>query len=370
MIKEELERRQLPEVLRMENGEQVCDEAAWELRRAEIAEILQHNFCGYEPPLKPRVEGRVMAEDVKTAFSGKAIYQKLDICSTINSTIVDMKSFTFPCHFVRPKDVEKPPVFVYISFSGSVVDELIPMEEILDHGFAVASYYYQDIVPDTDDNFVNGLATAYGRNPYDSWGKVRMWAWAASRIMDYLQTLDDIDRERIAVIGHSRLGKTALVAGAFDSRFSLTISNDSGGAGAAIFRGKTGEKVKNFRTGTSSHWFAGNFRQYAKRENELPFDMHYLLSLIAPRNLYVCSAKEDGHADPKSEFLSCVAASSVYEEIFHKKGLVWKGDRIPEEAVTLPEGMIGYHMREGHHFLSRYDWQRFMEYRNMPEHIC
>lgn len=370
MIKKELESRQLPPLLVAQDGTQVTGEEQWSARRDEIAEILQHHYCGFVPPLNPVVEGRVMIEEARTSFAGKAIYQKIDICSKINSSIVEMKNFTFPCHFVRPKNVEKPPVFVYISFSPAVVDELIPMEEILDHGFAVASFYYQDIAPDTDDNFVNGIATAYGRNPYDSWGKVRMWAWAASRVMDYLQTLDCIDKDRIAVVGHSRLGKTALVAGAFDTRFSLTISNDSGGAGAAIFRGKTGEMVKNFRGGTSGHWFAGNFREFVRRENEMPFDMHFLLSMIAPRNLYVCSAKEDGHADPKSEFLSCVAASPVYETVFGKKGLVLKDTNIPEEVITLPEGNIGYHMRDGHHFLSRYDWQRFMEYRNMPEHIC
>ena len=238
-------------------------------------------------------------------------------------------SFTFPCHFAKPKNVAKPPVFVYLSFSDSFVDELLPVEEIIDGGFAVAAFYYQNIAPDTDDNFMNGLALSYGRNPFDAWGKVRMWAWGASRVLDYLYTRDDVDLSRAAVVGHSRLGKAALVCGAFDERFSLVISNDSGGAGAAIFRGKTGEMVKNFRGGTSGHWFAGNFRNYVrKQEDEMPFDMHFLLSMIAPRNLYVCSAKEDLHADPKSEFLSCVAASEVYH-FLGKEGLV-ADDAIPQ----------------------------------------
>lgn len=385
MIREELEKRQLPPVLTLNNGETVTGEEQWQLRRQEIAEVLQQQYCGYEPPLKPVVKGRVTFEDEKGSFGGKAIYQKIDLCSKIYASIPEMRTFTFACHFVRPKHVEKPPVFVYISFSQTVVDELIPMEEILDHGFAIASFYYQDLAPDTADDFRNGIAASYGRNPYDSWGKLRMWAWGASRVMDYLQTLDCIDRDRIAVVGHSRLGKTALIAGAFDTRFSLTISNDSGGAGAAIFRGKDGEMVRNFGSGTSGHWIAGNFKQYAHRENDLPFDMHFLLSMVAPRNLYVCSASLDGHADPKSEFLGCVATSPVYETVFGKDGLVL-GDsmecfnrssseipetfEMPQKAFALPEGNIGYHMREGTHYLSRYDWQKFMEYRNMPEHIC
>lgn len=376
MIMEELENRQLPPLLVGGDGSVAEDEAGWLVRRSEIAEILQHSYCGYEPPLHPVVEGRVVVEDTKASFGGKAIYQKVDICSRLGSSCVEMQEFTFPCHFIRPKHMEKPPVFVYISFSPLVVDELIPVEEILDSGFAVVSFYYQDVAPDTADNFVNGIAHAYGRNPYDSWGKIRMWAWAASRVMDYLQTLDCIDKSRIAVVGHSRLGKTALVAGAFDERFSLTISNDSGGAGAAVFRGKKGEMVKNFRSGTSGHWFAGNFAQYAKREDELPFDMHFLLAMVAPRNLYVCSASEDAHADPKSEFLGCLGASPVYEKIYGRKGLVLDeegkeaAEKMPERAFALPEGNIGYHMRQGTHNLSRYDWQKFMEYRNMPEHIC
>lgn len=364
-IKEELDKRQLPSLLHMADGMPVANEEQWKKRREEIVEILQHEFCGFVPPLRPSVTGRIMQEETGSAFAGKALYQKLDICCDMA-----MGEFTFPCHFVKPHSVEKPPVFVYISFSQSLVDELIPVEEILDNGFAVASFCYQDVAPDTDDDFKNGIALAYGRNPYDSWGKVRMWAWAASRVADYLQTLDCIDQNRIAVVGHSRLGKAALQAGAFDERFSLTISNDSGGAGAAVFHGKTGEKIKNFRAGVSGHWLAGNFKKYEKKENELPFDMHFLLALAAPRNLYVCSAKNDSHADPVSEFLGCVAASPVYEEIYGKAGLVVKNDRIPQEAVCFPQGNIGYHMREGTHFLSRYDWQQFMKYRNMPEHIC
>lgn len=364
-IIDEIQNRQLPPLLVMEDQTQVTDEALWGRRKEEIAYMLQHEYCGFEPPLHAKVQANVTAEDARTAFAGKAVYQKLDIVCELATG-----SFTFPCHFVRPKHVDKPPVFLYISFSQSLVDELIPVEEILDQGFAVASFYYQDIAPDTDDSFRNGIATAYGRNPFDAWGKVRMWAWGASRVMDYLQTREDIDKERIAVVGHSRLGKTALVAGAFDERFSLTISNDSGGAGAALFHGKTGEMVKNFRGGTSGHWFAGNFRNYVRREMEMPFDMHFLLAMAAPRNLYVCSAKEDAHADPKSEFLACVAASPVYEQIYHKQGLVLDTDEVPEEVVSFPIGNIGYHMREGTHFLSRYDWRRFMEYRSMKEHIC
>ena len=361
--KEELEKRKLPKLLEFNDGSKVQDVSEWSKRREEIADILQHYYCGYEPPIKPSVAGEIVKEDNRTAFAGKAVYQKIEISCQLSTG-----NFTFPCHFAKPKNVENPPVFVYLSFSDSFVDELLPVEEILDEGFAIASFYYQNIAPDTDDNFMNGIALSYGRNPFDAWGKVRMWAWGASRVLDYLYTRDDVNLDRVAVVGHSRLGKAALICGAFDERFSLVISNDSGGAGAAVFRGKEGEMVKNFRGGTSGHWFAGNFKQYVRKENEMPFDMHFLLAMIAPRNLYVCSAKEDLHADPKSEFLSCVAVSEVYE-LFGRKGLVCD-DIIPSESVSYPCGTVGYHMRDGSHFLSRYDWRKFIEYRNNQEHIC
>jgi hypothetical protein len=186
-----------------------------------------------------------------------------------------------------------------------------------------------------------------------------MWAWAASRVMDYLQTLEGIDGKRIAVIGHSRLGKTALWCAAQDERFAMGISNDSGCSGAAITRDKKGEHIKDI-TRSFKYWFCENYLKYVDNEEALPFDQHFLLSAIAPRPVYVCSALEDEWADPQSEFLSCVASSCVYE-LLGVKGLI-AGDEYPEPGTSLHEGSIGYHLREGTHYLSRYAWQRFMEY--------
>lgn len=361
MLKEELINRQIPELLKLDDGSLVDSVEGWQVRRKEIVELLEHEFTGVTPALKPKTEGIVRKTDDRGAFAGKAVWQQIDICcDTMNGP------FTFPCHLVVPKAVEKPPVFLYISFSPGVVDELLPMEEILDQGYAVACFYYQDIVPDSDDQFRNGLAKLSQPNPFDGWGKVAMWSFAASRVMDYLQTLENIDSTRVAVIGHSRLGKTALWCGAMDERFSMVISNDSGGAGAALFRGKTGEMIKNLNGTLSHYWYCGNFFRYVKRESELPFDMHYLLSLTAPRHLYVCSAFEDGWADPLSELLGVMAASPAFE-LYGDKGFVGP-EEFPKEETTCHEGRIGYHIRKGTHFLSRYDWNRFIEYRK--KHDC
>jgi hypothetical protein len=147
-----------------------------------------------------------------------------------------------------------------------------------------------------------------------------------------------------------------------DERFSLVAANDSGGGGAALFRGKTGEKIENLANKGSNCWFCGNFFEYVRREEELPFDMHYLLSLVAPRHLYISSATKDQWADPMSEFLACVATDPVYS-LLGERGLV-TADQFPEENAFLHEGKIGYHLRVGTHYLSRFDWQKLMEYRS------
>ncbi len=358
MIEKLLLERELPDVLRFSDGSPVA-QADWPRRRTEILELLRHHMYGVTPNSKIEIEHEIKLEN-KDAFAGKAIMQTILLTAKIFYT-----NFTFPFRLILPKKAEKAPVFVHLSFSDNACSEELPTEEILDQGYGVATVWYQAVAPDRDDEFKNGLASHASRNPFDSWGKISMWAWAASRIMDYLQTLDTVDTNRIAVIGHSRLGKTALWCGACDERFSLTVANDSGAGGVALFRGKQGEIIANLTRPTPGYWFCGNFKAFADREFELPFDQHFVLSLVAPRYLYVCSAKEDAWADPVSEFLSCAAASPVYQMMGYQ-GLA--ATSMPQTDVPLQEGRIGYHMRTGTHFLSRYDWQQVMAFRE--KHGC
>jgi len=353
MIKEELIKRTLPDVLRCNDGSGCTSKEQWLERRKEIRDLLCSCFGGYSPSFPTTVEGAVLKEDADS-YGGKAVTYELEIRSRS-----PFAYFAFPCKLTVPKAVNKPSVFVYLAFTPTIADGL--GEEILDQGFAIASVYYQDIAADREDDFLSGAGRFCSRNRFDSWGKLGMWAWGASRIMDYLQTLEFIDRDRIAVFGFSRLGKAALWCGAMDERFSLVGANDSGGGGAALFRGKTGERIKNLENKGSNCWFCGNFFEYSGREEELPFDMHFLLSLIAPRNLYISSASKDEWADPVSEFLACAATDPVYS-LLGECGLVTE-DRYPEEYECLQEGKIGYHLRAGTHYLSRYDWQKLMEYR-------
>lgn len=193
--------------------------------------------------------------------------------------------------------------------------------------------------------------------PADAWMAISAWAWGASRAMDYLETDPRVDAKRVAVVGHSRGGKTALWAAAEDERFAMAVSNNSGSCGAALSRRRFGETI--VMTHTNPHWFCDNFRRYHDSEDDLPFDQHMLIGLIAPRAVYVTSATEDLWADPRGEFLGLAHSSPVYA--------LWGHPPIAPDAMPLADsplraGPRAYHIRTGVHDLTAYDWARFADF--------
>lgn len=262
----------------------------------------------------------------------------------------------FPVQLFLPVCDRHAPVILHICFRPDFPDRYTPVEEITDHGFALAMFNYQDIATD-DADFTNGLAALYvGGRPRGrhEWGKIGMWAYAASRVLDWLETIPEADTSRAVVTGHSRLGKTALWCAAQDERFAAAISNDSGCAGAAVERGKVGEHVREI-TRVFPFWFAPKYAEYAENPHAMPADQHFLTALMAPRLLYIASAAEDIWADPASEFLCAVAASEAYAA-FGVPGLVPVPEYLPEAPAAFHDGRLGYHVRRGLHYYSREDW--------------
>lgn len=324
-------------------------------RQTLVRTLLQEEY-GVIPPVDCRVEGRVMRED-RRFCAGKAPLKTVELTLTL-----PQGTCAFPVQLAVPRAPGEHPLLVLLNFSPDVPDCYLPSEEIADRGYAVLSVGYQDVSPDADDGFATGLgrllraaAREAGVPQAQLPGKLAVWAWAASRMLDWALTQPGVRQERTALVGHSRLGKTALLAGMLDERFACVFANASGCSGAAITRGKRGEHVRDI-TGTFPFWFCENYRRYADNEAALPFDQHWLLAAQAPRLTYVSSAEDDEWAGPEHEFLSCVAAGGAWET-----GLVTP-DRLPRCGEALHEGCLGYHLRPGMHYLSREDWGRFLDF--------
>ena len=357
---------ELPDPLQFDDGREVRNARQWEKkRRPQVLEVFAQEMYGHMPA---RPEGLHFS-----TISEETVYAGLGLRKVVRIYLDADQAHWFDVLIHLPKDAAGPvPMFVGLNFKGNdaTLDERAdlrwPYELVLKAGMGVATAWRDSIEPDGKDSKLaeaegvcrdGGVRSWYNKD--GDWGAISAWAWGLSRIVDYLETDEAYDTDRLAVIGHSRLGKTALWAGANDLRFDMVISNDSGCCGAAISRRKFGETFAVIDT-SFPHWFTREFDKYKGKEETFPADQHWLIALAAPRPVYVASATEDLWADPKGEWLAAKAAGRVYA-LFGMQGL---DDGMPAPDVSDGDGRIGYHIRSGAHNILAFDWQQYISFMN------
>ena len=365
----------LPEMLTSNNGGKIQTSEDWvNIRRPEIIKLFEEYMYGKVPEGYLEIKYETVKIDTN-ALSGKAIQKNIVVYYIKEGDTIQMDLLIF-----IPANATKPvPLFLGMNFYGNqsvhhdssihtATDESRgadssswPVERVLERGYGLATFCYGDLDPDFDDGFKNGIHSLLDyseKNDSNELSSISAWAYGLTTAMDYFETDEQINKNQIVVIGHSRLGKTALWAGAIDQRFAIVISNNSGCGGAALSRRKTGETVRAINT-AFPHWFSKNFHNFNDKENELPVDQHMLIGLIAPRPVYVGSAEQDKWADPYGEFLSLYHAGQVYKLFGYD---IIKTDTLPEINKPIRTGKMGYHIRTGDHGITKFDWEKYLDF--------
>ncbi|MBN1819540.1 MAG: hypothetical protein JXR31_02440 [Prolixibacteraceae bacterium] len=381
----------LPQLLVSKSGKEIKTKNQWlKDRRAEILIDFQEEMFGRVPG-ELKFSGIGLMEENNSAVNGKAVRRQIRLFFNRNE-----KEIYIDVLMYLPKTPKPVPVFLGLNFLGNQTVYNDPeiyitnsyiinnselgitehkatgqsrggkayrwgVEKLINSGIGLVTACCGDIDPDRDD-FIDGVHPMFYKEGQteplpDEWGTIAAWAWGLSRIMDYLETVKEVDSEKIVVLGHSRLGKTALWAGAADQRFAAVISNDSGCGGAALSKRAFGETIGSINQ-AFPHWFCGNFKKYGNNEAELPFDQHMLIALIAPRPVYIASAFDDQWADPKGEYLSGYYATEVYR-LFGLKGLESPD---PPQINSPIMGSVSYHIREGEHDLKEFDLDQYIKF--------
>jgi hypothetical protein len=364
---------ELPELLVCNDLSPVITAQNWNTkRRGEILDVFNSEVFGAIPVTPTAFPAEIISE-YQDVFSDSAIMQKISLYPLGKRGGVTINLLAF-----HPINAEGPvPYFLGANFFGNhavtndvrvkinqgwmrssdIEGQVInnrstedsrgrevsrwPIEQILRSGFGFATFYYGDVEADHENGWLDGIRGKWVKSSPESWGAISAWAWGFIKIHDYLKSQYSFEVGEVTVIGHSRLGKAAIWAGANDSSFARVIANNAGAGAVSLARRNFGESIEALNE-RFPHWYCENFKKYNNYPDQLPVDMHQLLALIAPRALYIASASEDLWADPKGELESLKAAQPVFN--------------------LLGGSEIGYHLRQGGHDLTYEDWGHYLNF--------
>jgi len=344
----------------------------WVARRTELKRMFLSEMYGERPVERP-ADLRFETRPDRPLLDGTAVHRQVRICAT-----GPRGSFAFTANAYLPKGAKNLPSFVYAYLGSSARKHVFaplaecpdtvafPVSDILKRGYAVVQFDNWEVAMDDPKScFGTGVFAAWGPSAVErtdhSWGAISAWAWGASRVLDWIETQPEFDARRVAVIGHSRGGKTALLAGVTDERFCLACVNDSGCGGAKLNHMDLpkSESIAQINE-RFPHWFCRSYHKYGGKEREMPFDQHQMVALMAPRAVAIASSAEDAWAGPRGEF-ACAQLASLAWETYGLKGLV-APDAMPQPDCQLADGTVSYHIKEGSHSITVRDWNWYMDF--------
>jgi hypothetical protein len=373
----------LPDPLVLNDGRRVTTPAMWwRLRRPQIVQYFNEDIYGRVPRHTPRVNWEVTSTTRETNGSIPLITKHL--LGHVDNSSYPLITVNIQLTLTTPANARGPvPVVMELSFDPAFMRMFLArmaargiklpppapgptwQQQVLDKGWGYAIYIPTSVQADNGAGLTEGIIglcnKGQPRKP-DDWGALRAWAWGASRALDYFETDKSVDARHVGIAGHSRYGKAALVAMAYDPRFAIAYISSSGMGGAALYRRNFGERLENLAAVNEYHWMAGNFLKYAGplTANDLPVDAHELIALCAPRPVFISggATQGDGWVDARGMFLAAVGAGPVYE-LLGKKGL--GSTQFPPIGAPLISGDIGFRQHHDGHTPGP-NWPTFLKF--------
>jgi len=360
----------VPDFLAMPGGGRAATAADWEKSvKPVVKKFFLSQVYGTRPVARPphlsftavwpdrdMVDGKAVRKRIRCEYGGKHGTNSFFFTAFIPKSAKPSPAFVLICNRKAADNIDP---------ERRIKSEFWPVEEMITRGYAAIAFHNEEVAPDWNTGNTTGAFACFEnvQRPYRSkegWGTLSAWAWAASRVMDWIETEPLLDAKHVGVVGHSRGGKTALIAGVEDERFAMACSNCSGCSGAKLNRADLPDSEHIMQiVRTFPYWFAPNYVAWVNRDAEITYDQNAWLALMAPRLVAVTSASADGWAGQRGEFEAARLASPAWE-LYGKKGL--SGQQFPAVNDPLMEGSVAYHYREGKHTLCLKDWNFYMDF--------